>query len=243
MAPADRGARRRLITALQWNDSAFPAGLYTLSHGLEGLVQDGVADAATLPAVVAGLLREAVGPVDATATLAAFAAADRGDLDGPEGLVAVDLLVSAARPGAGARRASARVGAQLLTMAAELDVGADGADGGVLAGYRARVAAGAAPGHQAPAMAVIQRALGLGAAECAAAGLAGWVNGVAGAALRLRLVDHVGAQRLIAAMAPVIEEVLDAAAERGIADIGAAAPIADIAAARHETAPARLFLS
>ena len=68
MGAATAGDVRALITTLQWTDSAFPSGLYTLSHGLEGLAQQGVATKDSLDDVVSGLLRHSIGPSDATAT-------------------------------------------------------------------------------------------------------------------------------------------------------------------------------
>ncbi len=56
-----------LLVTLQLTDSAFPAGFYTLSHGLEGYAQTGSVTPATLPDLLADLLRHSVGPADATA--------------------------------------------------------------------------------------------------------------------------------------------------------------------------------
>lgn len=232
-APGD--AVRSLLVTLQWTDSAFPSGLYTLSHGLEGLAQQGIATRETLGDVVAGLVRHSIGPSDATATCLAWRAAEAGDVDF---LVRLDEELSATRPSAEMRRGSRRAGLQTLTMAAEL-----GAGGGIVADYRAAVHDGRAPGNQAVAIAVVKHHLGVGLEHVAAAELAGFVNGIAGAAIRLRLADHVSAQRLVSAMAPVIVEALDDALVRTIDHLGPSTPLLDIASAAHETAPARLFLN
>ncbi|MDO4609213.1 urease accessory protein UreF [Corynebacterium sp.] len=233
----DDGARA-LLTTLQWTDSAFPSGLYTLSHGLEGLMQAGWAGAESLEDVIASLLRHSVGPADTAATFLAHRAAEAGDVDGPAGVAAVDRELTATRLTDAMRRGSTRVGRQLLTMAGELNVA-----GGVLGTYREAVAGRRADANQAVACAVVQQALGVPARQCAAAELAGWVNGVAGAAIRLRLTDHIGAQRLVARLAPVIMEVLADAEARPLSEIGSASPVLDVAAALHETAEARLFLN
>ena len=70
---SDRGLGPLLLT-LQLTDSSFPSGLYTLSHGLEGLVQRGEVDAATVAPVLHGMLRHSVGPGDATALALAWRA-------------------------------------------------------------------------------------------------------------------------------------------------------------------------
>ncbi|MFC3849619.1 urease accessory protein UreF [Corynebacterium hansenii] len=229
------GDIRALLTTLQWTDSAFPSGLYTLSHGLEGLAQRGIATRESLDDVVAGLLRHSIGPSDATATCLAWRAAEAGD---PDMLIRIDDELSATRPSAGMRRGSHRAGRQTLTMAAEL-----GAADGIVATFRDAVVDGRAPGNQAVAIAVVKRRLGVGIEHVAAAELAGFVNGIAGAAIRLRLADHVSAQKLVASMAPVIVDALADALSRPLDELGPSTPALDIASAAHETAPARLFLN
>lgn len=234
-AVAAAGGVRALLTTLQWTDSAFPSGLYTLSHGLEGLAQQGAATKDSLDDVVSGLLRHSIGPSDATATCLAWRAAEAGDLDL---LIRIDDELSATRPSAGMRRGSHRAGRQTLTMAGEL-----GVDGRIIGAFRDVVLDGRAPGNQAVAIAVVKQQLDVGIEQVAAAELAGFVNGIAGAAIRLRLADHVSAQRLVSAMALVIVEVLADALSRTIDELGPSTPALDIASAAHETAPARLFLN
>ena len=234
-AVAAAGGVRALLTTLQWTDSAFPSGLYTLSHGLEGLAQQGAATKDSLDDVVSGLLRHSIGPSDATATCLAWRAAEAGALDL---LIRIDDELSATRPSAGMRRGSHRAGRQTLTMAGEL-----GVDGQIIGAFRDVVLDGRAPGNQAVAIAVVKQQLDVGIEHVAAAELAGFVNGIAGAAIRLRLADHVSAQRLVSAMALVIVEVLADALSRTIDELGPSTPALDIASAAHETAPARLFLN
>ena len=64
-----------------------------------------------------------------------------------------------------------------------------------------------------------------------------------GAALRLRLTDHVRAQVVLRAVAPVIEEVTARALEADLADLGGCVPVADAMSGRHERAEARLFMT
>ncbi|WFR72692.1 hypothetical protein P9209_01645 [Prescottella defluvii] len=67
-----------LLGCLQLADSAFPSGLYTLSHGLEGYAEAGRVDASTLAALLDGLLRHSVGPADGTASALAHHGARSG---------------------------------------------------------------------------------------------------------------------------------------------------------------------
>ncbi|MBB1014787.1 urease accessory protein, partial [Dietzia schimae] len=76
MQGAGRAELSTLLLALQFTDSSFPSGMYTLSHGLEGLrqlgaveggaVKDG-AGARSVAEAVHGILRHSAGPAEATA--------------------------------------------------------------------------------------------------------------------------------------------------------------------------------
>ena len=100
--------------------------------------------------------------------------------------------------------------------------------------------------HQAPGeLDLAKRVKAAGYTDMSVAGenVFAFANSFAGAALRLRLVDHRGAQVLLRAVAPVIETVTADALARPLADLGGFAPLADVASAFHERAEARLFTS
>ncbi|MBB1019292.1 hypothetical protein G6023_13550, partial [Dietzia sp. DQ11-71] len=54
MQGAGRAELSTLLLALQFTDSSFPSGMYTLSHGLEGLRQLGAVDAGAGAGAAAG---------------------------------------------------------------------------------------------------------------------------------------------------------------------------------------------
>jgi urease accessory protein len=62
----------------------------------------------------------------------------------------------------------------------------------------------------------------------------------AAAAVRLGIVGHVDAQRILTALRPQIARVLETPAPT-VDEIGAFTPAADIAMMRHEVATVRLF--
>lgn len=222
-----------LLLTLQLTDSSFPSGLYTLSHGLEGLVQRGEVDAGTVGDVLHGMLRHSVGPGDATALALAWRATHAGD---PlPALTAIDRRVHATRLSREIREAATRTGRQVLDLAAEI------LDDEVVHSWNAHVRARNAPGSLAVVMGLVYARGGVGPREAVAADLAAFCTSYAGAALRLRLVDHRSAQILLRRAAPVIEEVADAALTRPIEELGGFAPAVDVASAHHERADARLF--
>lgn len=228
----------RLLVSLQLSDSAFPSGFYTMSHGLEGFRQAGVVSPGEAGALLEDILVASIGPGDATALARAHNAAERREWDDVADL---DRLLFASKLNAELRVASTRSGRQLIDIAAETFAGAEG--GADIAEWARRVKAKQSPGCQPVATAVCYAATGVPVAEAVASDLFAFCVSFAGAALRLRLTDHRGAQVMLREIQPVIEAVTGDAVVRPISDIGGFAPHADIASAAHERAEARLFTS
>ncbi|GLB63374.1 urease accessory protein UreF [Dietzia sp. NCCP-2495] len=258
----------RLLLALQFTDSSFPSGMYTLSHGLEGLAQEGRVDADSLADMVHGILRHSTGPADATALALAWSAVaehgggaapgKHGDMAVPGGAVPGEAGPDASGCGAtellaALTRIDRRLHATRLTREFRdgatrtgrqvLDLAAEILDDPVVDAWNAHVRAKRAPGSQSVVMGVVYARGGLTRREAVAADLTAVVISMAGAALRLRLADHRSAQALVRGAAPVIEEVTDAALRRPLEWIGGSAPGLDLASCRHEHAEARLFAS
>ncbi|MBM4696607.1 urease accessory protein [Rhodococcus hoagii] len=223
-----------LLVTLQLTDSAFPAGFYTLSHGLEGYAQTGSVTPATLPDLLADLLRHSVGPADATALALAHNAVRDGDR---EALHRVDRRLHATKLNRELRRACTRTGHQMLAVARETfgrpEIERFGED----------VAAKRSPGTQPVVTGVVAAACGVDVAQAVAGDLFAFSASLVGAALRLRLTDHIRAQRILADAAPAIGEVTAAALRRDLNDLGGCTPVADVMSAGHERADARLFVS
>lgn len=229
-----------LFSALQWADTAFPSGRYTLSHGLEGLVAEGVVgkrDTRGLQKVTEDMLRYSFGPVDLAAHFRTWETSELTEI------VRIDATVEAVRPTFSARRGSVRVGKQMLLMASQLGLTDDALDA-----YSAAVASRDpahrdARGNSPVAMALIHRASGQDAHSAAQVEAYGFVASIASAAVRLQVADFIEAQQLIANLRTAVAEVIKQAESTALTDIGACTPLLDIASARHETAAARLFIT
>lgn len=228
----------RLLVTLQLTDTAFPSGFYTMSHGLEGFHQARAVTPETVGDLLEDLLVATVGPADATALARAHGAASQQDWDT---VTVLDRELYASKLNAELRTASTRSGRQLADLAAE--VFADGPGGADIAEWSARIAAKGTPGCQPITIAVCYAATGVPAEQAVAADLFAFAASFVGAALRLRLTDHRGAQVLLRRVQPVIEVVAADAVARPAADIGGFAPLSDVMSARHERAEARLFTS
>lgn len=261
---AGRAELSTLLLALQFTDSSFPSGMYTLSHGLEGLRQLGAveggavkggagagagAGARSVAEAVHGILRYSAGPAEATALALAWEAthelapppaADPACTDTAALLAAltrIDRRLHATRLTREFRDGATRTGKQVLDLAAEL------LDDPVVSAWNDHVRARRSPGSQSVVMGVVYARGGLSQREAVAADLTALVISLSGAALRLRLADHRTAQALVRGAAPVIAEVADAAVGRSLEELGGFAPVLDLASCHHERADARLFAS
>lgn len=220
---------------LQASDTLYPTGSYAHSFGLEGLVQEGVVkDAAGLRAFV----RDQVLPPLARTDLPAAAAAWRAAAEPPdwERLAALCRLASSLRGAREPREASEAIGRQRVALAARLH-------GGLAAEFERRAAAGGWPVPSCVAAAIEARCLGVPLEAAMAAIVYAAVAGVSAAAVKLLRLGQNAVQALIAeslAAAPALVAEALALPEE---DWGAFNPWWDIAAARHESADFRLFIS
>src|SRR6266540_2017510 len=150
--PSPRMAGEAFLSALQFSDSFFPTGLYTLSHGFEAFVQAGLASKSDVEALLRDYLENVLGPADGVALSHAHRAVEAQDL---ARLLEIDRRLSALKLVREAREASRRVGKRILTTAIAL------VPERLLADYRAAVEAGAGPGNAAVALGSAAAALRL----------------------------------------------------------------------------------
>lgn len=217
------------LALLQLGDSFFPSGAASFSWGLETLRADGlVRDAAGVEAFVGGQLSQRWAQFDRPAVLAAFRAG--GDIDR---LCAIDRGIDAASLSREAREGARRIGVALLKVH-------DGLGTAGAAAYRARIAAGEAFGQMAAVHGFIGHACGLD--ENGACAMSAYQVGfsIVSAGLRIGLVGHVDAQRILQAQRARIADIM--ATDPVPADeLHAYAPAAEIAMMRHETGHGRMF--
>jgi urease accessory protein len=226
------------LAVLQLSDSGLPNGRYTLSHGLETFVHEGVLETPSPPAALLALLAGSVQFGVATSDGIALACAHRAvATDGAvdvESVVRADRRLSAVKLARETREASTRSGRALLRAAPALA-------GVTLSGYVELIDAGDVPGNHAVVLGLLSGVLGVSRLDAVAAELHAFAVGWVAAAVRLGLTEHLTAQLLLRRVRPV----LAAAAERAVAAdvelISACTPLIDVMAMRHEEAELRLF--
>ncbi len=217
-----------LLLALQFGDSAFPAGGFAFSWGLEGLVADGlVADADDVADVVAQQLALRWHSMDRVLLARAHAADDAATQ------VAADRLAEAVTFSAPMRAGSRRAGRALLGVCARLGLP-------VATAYQALAAEDLRLGHLAVVQGIVYRAAGM---TCAMAELvSGWsvIGSFCSAAVRLGVIGHIEALRTTAALRETLADLLASPAPS--AELPASfTPLADIAVMRNHRRDLRMF--
>lgn len=221
---------------LQLTDGRFPAGGHAHSGGLEAATEsEGVRDVAGLESFLAGRLAT-VGAVASAFAAAATRAAAAGDA--LDRLVALDGEFAARTPAPALRKASTRLGRQLLR--AGRTVWPDPT--------LASLAASGGPGpHQPVALGSVAAAAGLAPDDAALAAAHDAVMGPATATVRLLGLDPFAVHALITRLSPQISavgQVGAAHADTAPARLPSyAAPLLDIAAEDHANWEVRLFAS
>jgi urease accessory protein len=218
-----------LLTALQHGDSFFPSGGTAFSWGLEALCADRqVTSADEVRGFLEGQLRHRWATCDRLFLVAAHRAG--GDFDA---IAALDHLLEAMTLPRELRAGATRAGGALLGIHERL--GTAGA-----AAYRARVRAGRAPGHLPVVQGLLLAVVGLDERAASAVSAHALSVGVVSAALRLSVITHVDAQRILTVVRDVVADLL----AEPVAEVAQAAvytPATDAAAMRHESQAARLF--
>jgi len=216
------------LALLQFGDSAYPAGGFAFSWGVEGLLADSfVPDRAALDAVISEHLVRRWASLDRVLLGRAFRA------ESSEELTEIDRLTEALTLTLQMREGSRRAGKALIGVAGKL--------GGVRAqGYRQQMANDPTLGHLTVVQGLVYRDFGvtLPAAEL----LSGWtlVTGLVSAATRLGAIGHVEAQASLAIARGVLADLL---AEPIAADAEPQSftPLIDIAVARGPARHVRMF--
>jgi urease accessory protein len=223
------------LAALQLGDSLFPSGAFTQSSGLEALVADGeVTDVAGLRDLLRLHLLHRLARADLPVLLAVHAAAPSGDLDT---VLEADRLLAAVKLAREERLASSRTGRRIAAEAARL------APAPVLTAFADLAAAGRSPGCAAVAQALAAQAFGIAAEPAALLACYTFGSALVAAALRLMRIGHGDAQAVLRDCRSDAADAVEIARHADWRDPRPCAPRIDVAGARHERAPARLFAS
>jgi len=234
-APAINTDAAWLVGLLQAGDSFYPTGSYAHSFGLEGLVQQGVVrDRATLRDFIFLSALPALRHTELP--LAAHAWRAFGETNWPR-IGELCVLSAALKTAREARAASENIGRQRAELMASLRVHP------LAQAFLSRTSAENWP-HSSAVSAALESCV-LGAPLTAA--LAGisytTLSALVSAAMKVLRLGQNASQSLLTEALATTPEIILAAEQTAFADIGWFNPWLDIAAARHETADSRMFIS
>jgi urease accessory protein len=216
------------LTLMQYGDSAYPAGGFAFSWGLEGLAADNLLDgAADLDDLIEEHLARRWNSMDRPLLRRAFDAPD------VEALLEVDRYAEVATISAQMRDGSRRAGRALLGVAARQTLP-------LSLGFRAQLTAGEGYGHLPVVQAVVYRDAGVDWA--AAELLSGWtlVTGLVSAAVRLGCVGHIEGQLSLKSARGVLVDLLAEPVDTSRPP-SSFTPLIDIAVSRGPSRHVRLF--
>ena len=210
-------------------DSAFPAGAFAHSGGLEASVQHGhVRDAATMRAFARQTIAQA-----GRAALPLVTAAHRD----PESLVELDKLSEAFLSNTVANRASRAQGRALVMSVARSFPSPQ------LEALEQRIRREDLFGHHAPVFGAVLAMLGVDRRQVQQLFLFLGSRSICSAAIRLALIGAYEAQELQAALGRDIDAAIDAYGTLGPHDISQSAPLIDLCQSTHDRLYSRLFQS
>lgn len=223
------------LALIQLADSFFPAGSFTLSHGLETLVQTKqIQTLSELKTFLQLLLRNKIATSDLVALVAAYRASQEDNL---LELRLIDQQLFAQTLIQKTREMQRKTGRALLMVAGETW------QDDKLATLKQDIAQNQIYGLHPIIFAVVSQIAGIAEEDAVLAFVHGFVTGLLGAAIRLGILGHIQAQQLLLQLAPNIEEAYQIANQLKLEDMRSCTPTIDIAQMQHQKLSRRLFAS
>jgi urease accessory protein len=222
-----------LYRVLAWLSPSYPVGAYSYSHGLEWTVEAGlVRDRAGLVAWLAAVLRHGGGWLDAVLLAHGHAAATVRDEAGWQELRRLAWAWT------GTAELALETRAQGEAFAAASVASWPDADGRL-----ERLLAGEPPPTYPLAVAAASACHGVPLAPALQGYLQAFAANLVSAAVRLVPLGQTDGQRTVAALEPVVAEVVSLAPACPLDELGTATLMVDLGSMRHESQYTRLFRS
>lgn len=226
---------RKKLALIQLADSFFPTGSFTLSHGLETLVQTKqIQTLSQLKTFLQLLLKNKIATCDLVALVHAYQASQAHNLN----LVKfVEQQLFAQTLIAKNRETQRKTGRALLMVASE-----------TWQDHQLETLKQDAAQNQIHCLhpiifAVVSQVTGITEEDAVLAYLHSLVTGLLGAAIRLGILGHIQAQQLLWQLASDIEEAEQIAHNIKLEDMSSCTPTIDIAQMQHQKLQRRLFAS
>ncbi len=220
---------------MQLADSFFPSGSYTLSHGLESLVQAGrVANAEDVKSFVRLLLCNKVAGTDLVAIAHTHTASKTNNI---AHITAIDALLFAQTPIEKTRIAQRQSGRALLMVAGKTWPHEQ------LKAIGELTATGKMNCLHPVVFAAVAQVAGLNQQAALVAFVHGFTTGLLGAAIRLGAIGHLQAQQIRRAVAADMAAVCAEAIATPLSEMWSCTPLIDLAQMQQGKLSRRLFAS
>ncbi|MGB5632129.1 MAG: urease accessory UreF family protein [Waterburya sp.] len=226
---------KQKLTLIQLADSFFPSGSYTLSHGLESLIQQNkIQQIEDIISFLQILLHNKIATCDLVALIHAY---QGSAVDNWEMIIQADTQLFAQTLIEITRKTQRQSGRALLMVAQstwqhqQLEI----LD-------RSRLLNQFHCLHPI-VFGVVASIAGLTATDTSLAFLHGFVTGLLGAAIRLGSLGHLQAQQILLELAPDIEATYHTASSLSLNQMWSCTPTIDLAQMRHPRLASRLFAS
>ncbi|MEA5509191.1 urease accessory UreF family protein [Crocosphaera sp. UHCC 0190] len=221
------------LALMQLSDSFFPSGSFTLSHGLETLVQtEQIQNPQDLLIFLRLLLNNKVGPTDGVALIHAYRGSANNNL---EAIKQSDTCLFAQTLIEKTREIGRKSGRALLMIAAETWHDPQ------LSILSQEVSQGHIYGFHCVIFGVVGRVAGLNEEDTLLAFFHGLVTGLLGAAIRLSIIGHRQAQQILQQLVPDLEAIYQISTTLTLAQMWSCTPAIDLAQMGHQKLSRRLF--
>lgn len=222
----------QLLNLLQICDSLFPIGGFTLSNGLETLVQQ---ERVTTPEELEGYLRDYLHILPWNELGAAALAAGLGDDEAQ--LILLDGLMAAGRSPSELRLGSKRLCQRFLKLEARIQPCP------ALERYAALLREGTCFGCHSIALGLFLRDQGIPAEEALPAYCYNLLSTMVTNAVKLIPLSQMDGQRVLNRLFPAAEEAARLALSATMEDIGISGAGFDLCSMQHETLYSRIYIS
>jgi len=221
------------LALMQLSDSFFPSGSFTLSHGLESLINSAqIRSPENFQEFLSLLLRNKVGSSDLVALTHAYRGSVANNL---EEVRQADLRLFAHTLIQETREAQRRSGQALLMVARSTWLDSK------LESLSTQLAAGQIQCLHPVVFAVVGHVAGLTESDTVFAFLHSFLTSLSSAAIRLGVLGHLRTQLILKNIAPEIEAVAKQAEYMNLCSMWSCTPAIDIAQMLHRRLPQRLF--
>ncbi len=221
------------LALMQLSDSFFPSGSFTLSHGLEAMVQTNqIHNPQDIETFLHLLLHNKVGSSDLIALIHAHRASTNNDLKEvrrADAYLYAQMLIQTTR------EAQQRSGQALLLVARSTW------NDPQLEALQEDVDVKKTPGLHPIVFAIVGRAVHLSERDTSFAFLHNFVTGIVSAAIRLGILGHLGAQSILCRMATEIDLIVSQSLSLSLVEMWSCTPAIDIAQMSHHRLTSKQF--